>query len=207
VIDQLAARRASRRNRPATSSTAIVPTRPTPIFNDPLKRLGGRCRWDGAKNKAPGRAERHRTVSDNRSTSAPGFAPAQVETAVMLFDHVDLRVSDLAKVRPLYDALLPAMGFSRTDEDAVNVNFHRPERDRSAPFFGLMTDPDHRPNRSRLALRAQSRAEVDRLAAIALAAGAQSFEAPSDYNGAAWYYASFFEDADGNKLEICFRAD
>jgi predicted lactoylglutathione lyase len=125
----------------------------------------------------------------------------------MLFDHVDLRVSDLAKVRPLYDALLPAMGYSRTDEDAVNENFHHPELDRSAPFFALMTDLAHRPNGSRIALRAQSRAEVDRLAAIALAAGAQAFEAPADYDGAAWYYASFFEDADGNKLEICFRAD
>jgi catechol 2,3-dioxygenase-like lactoylglutathione lyase family enzyme len=124
----------------------------------------------------------------------------------MLFDHVDLRVSDLTRVRPLYDALLPALGFSRLDEDALNVNYHRPDADRSAAFFGLMTDPDHRANGTRIALRAESRAAVDRLTEIARRSGARAVEGPEDYGGTGWYYAAFFEDADGNKLEICFRA-
>ena len=124
----------------------------------------------------------------------------------MLFDHVDLRVSDLSKVRPLYDALLPAMGFSRVAEDADSICYYQPGEDRSVPFFGLDLDPGHRPNGSRLALRAGSRAEVDRLAQIARDAGAGAFEAPhvcEEYTP--FYYAAFFQDADGNKLEICFR--
>jgi catechol 2,3-dioxygenase-like lactoylglutathione lyase family enzyme len=125
----------------------------------------------------------------------------------MLFDHVDLRVSDLARVRPLYDALLPACGFSRLDEDGRNVNYHRPEPDRAQPFFGLMSDPTHRANGTRIALRADSRADVDRLAEVARAAGARAIEGPEPYDGADWYYAVFFEDADGNKLEICYRRD
>jgi catechol 2,3-dioxygenase-like lactoylglutathione lyase family enzyme len=125
----------------------------------------------------------------------------------MLFDHVDLRVSDLAKARRLYDALLPAMGFSRIAEDATTICYYRPGEDRSAPFFGVERDPNHRPNATRIALRAGDRAEVDRLAGIARQAGATAFEPAhvcEEYTP--FYYATFFEDADGNKLEICFRA-
>lgn len=123
----------------------------------------------------------------------------------MLFDHVDLRVSDLALVRPLYDALLPAMGYSRLEEDGSNVNYHATDDDRSLPFFGLMTDAGHRPDGTRVALRAGSVEEVDRLAQIARRSGARSFEGPATYGGSPRYYACFFEDLDGNKLEICFR--
>jgi catechol 2,3-dioxygenase-like lactoylglutathione lyase family enzyme len=124
----------------------------------------------------------------------------------MLFDHVDLRVSNLAKTRRLYDALLPAMGFSRIAADDETVCYYQPAEDRSIPFFGLDLDPDHEPNGTRLALRASSRAEVDRLAGIAKDAGAAAFEPPhvcEEYTP--FYYATFFEDADGNKLEICYR--
>jgi catechol 2,3-dioxygenase-like lactoylglutathione lyase family enzyme len=123
----------------------------------------------------------------------------------MLFDHVDLRVSDLAKVRALYDALLPAMGFSNLEEDGSNVNYYQEGEDKSQPFFGLMTDREHRPNGARVAFRAASRQDVDRFAAIARDAGATAFEGPENYGGSPKYYAAFFEDANGNKLEICFR--
>jgi catechol 2,3-dioxygenase-like lactoylglutathione lyase family enzyme len=125
----------------------------------------------------------------------------------MLFDHVDLRVSSLAKARGLYDALLPSLGFSRVVEDSESICYYRPGDDRAAPFFGIDADPEHRPNASRIALRAADRHEVDRLAEIARAAGATAFEAPhlcEEYTP--HYYATFFEDADGNKLEICYRS-
>ncbi|MGB8909234.1 MAG: hypothetical protein WCC84_10855 [Candidatus Cybelea sp.] len=124
----------------------------------------------------------------------------------MLFDHMDLRVSDLGKVRGLYDALLPAMGFTQIAEDAESICYYRPGEDRSAPFLGLDLDPNHRPNGTRIALRAAARDEVDHLAGIAQKAGAAAFEPAhicTEYTPL--YYATFFEDADGNKLEICFR--
>ncbi|MFZ0032711.1 MAG: VOC family protein [Candidatus Cybelea sp.] len=125
----------------------------------------------------------------------------------MLFDHVDLRVSNLGKVRSLYDALLPAMGYSRIAEDAESVCYYRPGEDRTAAFLALDTDPNHRPNGTRIAIRAAGRAEVDRLAGVAQQAGAAAFEPAhvcTEYTP--FYYATFFEDADGNKLEICYRA-
>jgi catechol 2,3-dioxygenase-like lactoylglutathione lyase family enzyme len=124
----------------------------------------------------------------------------------MLIDHIDLRVSDFAKVRPLYDALLPAMGYSEAGEDDDTISYYRPGGRRTAPFFGITADPAHRANGCRIALYASSRAEVDRLASVAQSAGATAFEPAAlieEYSP--HYYASFFEDADGNKLEICFR--
>ena len=123
----------------------------------------------------------------------------------MLIDHIDLRVKDLAKARAFYDALMSAMGFSRFDARDDDINYHHPEKEWSHPFFGLMADPDHRPNGSRIAFRASSREEVDRLAEVARSAGARELEGPEAYYGSPRYYAAFFEDVDGNKLEICYR--
>jgi catechol 2,3-dioxygenase-like lactoylglutathione lyase family enzyme len=126
----------------------------------------------------------------------------------MLFDHVDLRVSDFSKVRQLYDALLPAMGFARIAEDSDSICYYRPGEERSAPFFGLVLDPNHRPTGTRIALRAADRAEVDRLAAVVARSGAIAFEPPHVCNEyTPFYYATFFEDVDGNKLEICYRVE
>jgi len=124
----------------------------------------------------------------------------------MLYDHIDLRVSDLANARPLYDALLPAMGCSQVSEDAESVCYYRAGEERSAAFLGLLVDPSHRPGATRIAFRAASRAELDHLAHVARTAGAKVFEPPhlcEEYMPL--YYATFFEDAEGNKLEICYR--
>jgi predicted lactoylglutathione lyase len=124
----------------------------------------------------------------------------------MLYDHVDLRVSDLAKARVFYDPLMIAMGFTRFDTDGRNINYHLPDPDRTRPFFGLMEQNGHTGNASRVAFRAANREEVDRLAKVAHEAGAHAFEAPENYTpDTPWYYATFFEDLDGNKLEICYR--
>jgi predicted lactoylglutathione lyase len=123
----------------------------------------------------------------------------------VLYDHIDLRVSDLEKAREFYDPLMTAMGFTRFDTDGRNINYHLPSPDCTHPFFGLMEETGHRGDASRVAFRAASRQEVDRLASVARDAGARAFEAPENYEGAPWYYAAFFEDMDGNKLEICYR--
>ena len=123
-----------------------------------------------------------------------------------MYDHVDQRVADPAKVRPLYGALMDAMGFTRLSEDAESICWYHAQDPRNQPFFSLAGDRDHRAGGTRLAFRAASRAEVDRLAEVARRAGARNFEAPhecTEYTPR--YYAAFFEDAEANKLEICFR--
>jgi predicted lactoylglutathione lyase len=124
----------------------------------------------------------------------------------MLFDHIDMRVRDLTRTRPLYDALLPAMGYSQINADEESAGYHQPNEIGDKPFIWLVQEGDHTPNGTRIAFAAQTRGEVDRLAQLAKNSGAQAFEAPAlvrEYGPN--YYAAFFEDAEGNKIEICCR--
>jgi catechol 2,3-dioxygenase-like lactoylglutathione lyase family enzyme len=101
---------------------------------------------------------------------------------------------------------MPAMGHTHLNADDESVGYHRPGESGAEPFIWLVQDGSHHPGLTRVAFAAQSRAEVDRLAEIARAAGARAFEAPqlvTEYGP--YYYATFFEDAEGNKLEICCR--
>ena len=73
-------------------------------------------------------------------------------------------------------------------------------------FFCFTEVSGHQPNENRIAFWAESRAEVDRLAKVVRQAGGLNLEGPElcrDYSPG--YYAAFFEDPSGNKLEICFR--
>ena len=122
------------------------------------------------------------------------------------FDHIDLRVHDLASARRLYDALLPALGLSDIHETAESIEYYEPRRvDAPTRFFGLHQAIGHRGDASRIAFSARSPAEVDRLTALAATAGAVVIEGPEIPYSSEQYYASFFEDASGNKLEICYR--
>ncbi len=124
----------------------------------------------------------------------------------MLYDHVDFRVGDLTKVRPLYDALFEAMGYSDVHVENGSVGYHLPNEKGDDAFFWIVREVPHVANGTRVAFSGGTRADVDRLSAIAKANGALAFEAPSivhEYGDR--YYASFFEDAEGNQLEICCR--
>ena len=73
-------------------------------------------------------------------------------------------------------------------------------------FFGFTEDPDHRPNGNRISFWADTPEEVDRVAEVVRRAGGKVLEGPEtclDYTP--HYYAFFWEDPDGNKLEICCR--
>ena len=122
------------------------------------------------------------------------------------FDHVDARVRDLAGARPFYDAVMPALGLSRVVAYETAVEYYEPEQSGiSRRFFGIHVARDHAPNATRLAFAASGRAEVDRLAAVVRAAGGRAVEGPEDAYDYEPYYAVFFEDPDGNKLEVCHR--
>ncbi|MDP9016879.1 MAG: VOC family protein [Candidatus Eremiobacteraeota bacterium] len=121
-----------------------------------------------------------------------------------LFSHVDLRVRRQPEAFRFYNALLGSMGFHVVK--AERFDEHEPTWRRAGwvandEFFGFIVDPEFVANQTRLAFAAKSPAEVDRLAAVALEHGANDYDPPHDYGG---YYAAFFEDPDGNRLEICY---
>lgn len=119
------------------------------------------------------------------------------------FDHVDLRVRSLAEAGPFYRVLLPALGFTRKARITGWLQYETAGADRAPAFVGVTESPKHVPNECRTAFRAESIQEVERLAVIAVKAGARNVEGPAYETP--HYYAVYFEDPDGNRLEICWR--
>ncbi len=120
------------------------------------------------------------------------------------FDHVDLRVRSLAEARPFYEALLPEMGFTRDAHLEGWLQYEAVDAGgRAVSFFGVTESPGHVANENRIAFQAAGLAEVDRLADVVRHAGGRRVEGPG-YE-AEDYYAVFFEDASGNRFEICHR--
>ena len=121
------------------------------------------------------------------------------------FDHIDLRVKDRTRAQRFYEQVLPAIGFTREKGDAECVAFYAPGQGKP-PFFCFTEDANHRPNGTRISFWADTEEEVDRVAEVVRKAGGLVLEGPEvceDYTP--HYYAFFFEDPDGNKLEICYR--
>lgn len=120
------------------------------------------------------------------------------------FDHIDLRVTSLVSARPFYHLLLPALGFIKDVSDETWYQLEAEVDAGVAEFFGIIESPDHLPNGSRIAFWAESTGEVDRLAEVVRRAGGRNIEGPG-YDEGPGYYALFFEDPCGNRLEICHR--
>ncbi|MFL6514747.1 MAG: VOC family protein [Chthoniobacterales bacterium] len=121
-------------------------------------------------------------------------------------DHIDLRVRDIRRAREFYSKLLPALGFICDRSDQEWSTFYAAGGDRPQAFFGLTSDPEHHPNGTRIAFWAESRADVDQIAELLRQIGGRNLEGPElcrEYSPG--YYAVFFEDPDGNKLEVCCR--
>ena len=123
-----------------------------------------------------------------------------------LFDHIDLRVRSLPQAKPFYAAFLPAIGFSTFSMTSIGIAFDAIRNHPKPEFIGLIEDPTHIPNATRLAFWAESKEEVDRIAKIIVAAGARNIEGPEfcpEYSPT--YYGMFFDDPCGNRLELCCR--
>ncbi len=120
-----------------------------------------------------------------------------------LFDHIDLRVRSLVEARPFYEVLLPALGFTRYASTPGWFTYEAAKTDAATEFFGVTESTSHVANECRVAFWVENRSEVDRLATIIRQAGATNIEGPLFED--ARYYAVFFEDPSGNRLEICHR--
>ena len=122
-----------------------------------------------------------------------------------LFDHIDLRVREMVPAKRFYSRLLPEIGFT-VDSSGKEWCIFQAAGKGPVEFFGFTEARDHQPNDNRLAFWAANRAEVDRLADVVRDAGGLNLEGPEpcrEYSPG--YYALFFEDPSGNKLEICCR--
>jgi catechol 2,3-dioxygenase-like lactoylglutathione lyase family enzyme len=124
------------------------------------------------------------------------------------FSHIDLRVRSFAKVTDFYRGLLPELGFTvwwgedGSEWRGASVEGSFPRK----AFFGFTEDPAHRPNATCIAFWAESRQEVDRIGEVVRTIGGRNIEGPAltpEYSED--YYAVFFEDPDGSRLEVVHR--
>ena len=125
-----------------------------------------------------------------------------------VLQHVDVRVRERAKARTFYDAVLEPLGLR--PYEGKEFTSYDPDPDApaiSSTWFGFTEDAQMVAGSVRISFGADSRELVDRVAEAARRAGALNVEGPGlepDYTPA--YYAVFFEDPDGNKLEVCCLA-
>lgn len=119
-----------------------------------------------------------------------------------ILDHVDLRVPDLQAARTFYEKLLPALGFTERAEIPNWVSYNAAGSNPSE-FFGFIESPGHIPNGNRIAFWTESNAAVDSCLPLLQQLGAKNIEGPLFEDEG--YYAIFFEDPFGNRLEVCHR--
>jgi catechol 2,3-dioxygenase-like lactoylglutathione lyase family enzyme len=146
------------------------------------------------------------TLREHRTIELPCNAIETSNMKTRCFDHIDLRVKDMAVARQFYGKFLPRLGFVHESPGEDFHTFYAAGGDKPSEFFGFTRDKNHKPNGTRIAFWADTREEVDRIAKLVREADGKNLEGPEICRSySPGYYAFFFEDPDGNKLEICCR--
>jgi catechol 2,3-dioxygenase-like lactoylglutathione lyase family enzyme len=127
---------------------------------------------------------------------------------VLGFDHIDLTVNDLRRSRPYYETVLGELGFRFVDEGGsggaifANGVTSLAIREPSPAQRGAAFDR-YRVGLHHLAFRVARRDDVDRFHAFLVREGLPVLDAPAAYpEYGDDYYAVFFPDPDGIKLEL-----
>jgi catechol 2,3-dioxygenase-like lactoylglutathione lyase family enzyme len=135
---------------------------------------------------------------------------ASREPEVIALDHLYLSVSDPTRSLPFYDAVLGALGFKKSESViAGDPHAHYWNRAlqisiRPARSAGVRHDP-YAPGFHHLCLQLRDEAEVDAAYTKLRALGFDATEPrlyPEYFED---YYATFFEDPDGIRLELVNR--
>ena len=121
------------------------------------------------------------------------------------FGHMDVRVRDLAAAQPFYEALLPALGFTERHHGGLWRVWATADPLPGTAYFGIAESAAHAANENRIAFWVAGREEVERLAAVAREAGAPDLSGPKEMPYGPGYYAAYFADPSGNRIEIYHR--
>ena len=121
--------------------------------------------------------------------------------------HLDLTVSDFRRAKEFYGKVLPLMGFERLPKEFGAVAWRGASIIAIQPAKPEEKDRPHSryaPGFHHLALTAPSRAAVDALHTALVGLGVTILDPPAEYPYSAGYYAVFFADPDGMKLEYAY---
>jgi len=121
--------------------------------------------------------------------------------------YATLGTRDLARAAAFYDRVLAVVDAKRIMEDPDY--FIAWANSEHGAGLGITYPFDKEPasvgNGTMVALAASSREQVDRLYAVAMELGATDEGAPGQrYPG---FYAAYFRDLDGNKLNCCYMGE
>lgn len=118
-----------------------------------------------------------------------------------MIGYVTLGTNDLARAAKFYDALLAEIGGKRAMESDRFVSWSAGQ---NAPSLGVIKPHDGKAatvgNGTMVALVVDSSAKVDALHKKALSLGGKDEGAPGTRFGT--FYAAYFRDLDGNKLNV-----
>ena len=129
---------------------------------------------------------------------------------VLGVEHIDLTVNDIARSTIFYDKVMPALGFRRLvedDDDGHDVRWGNAHitfaiRQAEASERGASHNR-YRVGLHHLALKAKSRDDVDAFHRFLMREYLPILDAPAEYpQYGPNYYAMFFADPDGMKLEL-----
>ena len=122
--------------------------------------------------------------------------------------HIDLTVSSLERSGPFYAAVLSFLGYKPGRRGGTCIDWDRGEP-HCPPTVAIRLARNDQPHDRyayglhHLAWVAESRDDVDRLHALLMRIGATILDRPADYpDYRPGYYAVFFADPDGLKLEF-----
>jgi glyoxylase I family protein len=126
-------------------------------------------------------------------------------------DHIIVNANDYAAAKRFYAWLMPQIGYPQT------MSYDQPQNDITTGYFGehgsmwlRPADPEfradkfhrHRVGLCEIAFSAESRKQIDDLARQISANGGKVTDLPKEYDYQPGYYAVFFTDPDGMKLEL-----
>ena len=126
---------------------------------------------------------------------------------MLTLDHVGFAVADYQRSKAFYEKALAPLGLKLLMEfSEASAGFGRNDGERPSLFIEAHGKPVR--GRLHIALRAESRAEVDAFHAAAIAAGGADNGAP----GLRWYHRSYYAgyvlDPDGNNIEaVCHQPE
>jgi catechol 2,3-dioxygenase-like lactoylglutathione lyase family enzyme len=129
--------------------------------------------------------------------------------------HIDLTVADLQRSAEFYDRVLGRLGYRHLDGvgagapcwgvSDISGGFSTIALRPARPESRTSAYDRHAPGLHHLAFHADSRADVDGFYGFLLEIGAAILDPPAEYAYTPGYYAVFFADRDGIKLEVVFE--
>ncbi len=129
-----------------------------------------------------------------------------------LLNHLDLTVTDLPRSAAFYDQVLAELGYSRSSQYAGEVPCWAIGGGSVGEFsIGLHSartgraHDRHSSGLHHLAFHAESREAIDRFHRFLQDRRLPVLDAPAEYEYTSGYYAVFFTDPDGIKLELVFE--